>query len=250
MVGFKAALINETEKLYKKKKVLVAAIVSLIIIILGQLSITGIRSGFGVRGVSSMEFPLLVLSVVSNSILPLFTALVTIDAFSGEYSHNTMKISITRPISRLKFFTAKITAIMLFVLVNLLFVMVLSTITGIIFNSNSFTAVSIAKILISYIVTLIPMMVLVLFIVLFTNILKTGISVFFTSILLFIVFKALGMLFSSYSGILFTSMMNWYSLWIMDNISFSKILRQFMMLFSYVILLFTANYYLFDNKDF
>ena len=112
MAGFKATLINEIEKLYKKKKILVAVIISLVFIVIGQLVIIGLRSGFGVRGVSSMEFPILVLSVVVNTILPLFTALVTIDSFSGEFSQNTMKIAITRPVTRLKFFTAKLTAIM------------------------------------------------------------------------------------------------------------------------------------------
>lgn len=250
MVEFKAALINEIEKLYKKKKVLVAAIVSLLFIIIGQLSIIGLRSGFGVRGVSSMEFPILVLSVVVNTILPLFTALVTIDSFSGEFSQNVMKIALTRPITRLKFFTAKIISIMLFVFVNLLFVMIFSTLAGFIFNSSTFTAQGIIKILLSYFVTIIPMLVLSLVIVLLTNILKSGIGVFFVSILIFIVFKTLGIVFSSFSPLFFTSMLNWYTLWIMDNFSFFKILRQFMLMLSYAILLFTGSYYLFDKKEF
>lgn len=250
MAEFKAALTNELEKLYKKKKVMVAASMSLIFIILGQLSITILRSGFGVRGVSNMEFPLLVLSVVVNTILPLFTALVTIDSFSGEFSQNTMKITITRPVTRLKFFTAKISAILLFVLVNLIFVMVFSTIIGLIFNSNTFTIQGLIKILVSYTVTLVPMTVLALTIVLLTNILRSGISVFFVTILLFIIFKGLGFVFSSYSGLLFTSMLDWHKLWISSNISFLKIFRQFMMMLSYDILLFTGAYYLFDKKDF
>jgi ABC-2 type transport system permease protein len=250
MAGFKAALTNELEKLYKKKKVVVAALVSLIFIILGQLSVSVLRSGFGVRGVSSMEFPLLVLSVVVNTILPLFTALVTIDSFSGEFSQNTMKITITRPITRLKFFTAKIIAILIFVLVNLLFVMIFSTVIGLIFNSNSVTAQGLIQIFISYIVTLIPMTVLALTIVLLTNILRSGISVFFVTILIFIVFKGLGIVFSSYSNLFFTSMLDWYKLWITSNISLLRIFRQFMMMFSYDILLFTGAYYLFDKKDF
>lgn len=250
MVEFKAALINEIEKLYKKKKVLVAAVVSLIFIVIGQVSIIGLRSGFGVRGVSSMEFPLLVLSVVVNTILPLFTALVTIDSFSGEFSQNIMKIALTRPITRLKFFTAKIVSIMLFVFVNLLFVMIFSTLAGFIFNSSPFTTQGIIKILVSYFVTLIPMLILSLVIVLLTNILKSGIGVFFVSILIFIIFKTLGIIFSSFSTLFFTSMLDWYKLWIMSNVSFLKILRQFMMMFSYAILLFTGSYYLFDKKEF
>lgn len=250
MAGFKATLINEIEKLYKKKKVIVAAGVSLIFIIIGQLSIEGLRNGFGVRGVSGNEFPLLALSLVVNSILPLFTALVTIDSFSGEFSQNTMKIAITRPVTRLKFFTAKIISIMIFVFVNLIFVMIFSSLTGAIFNSNSITLQAVIKILVSYLVTLMPMLVLSLVIVFFTNIIRSGIGVFFLSILTFIIFKTLGVVFSSYSGIFFTSMMDWYRLWIMNDISWIKIFRQFMMMCSYVILLFTGSYYIFDKKDF
>lgn len=250
MVGFKAALINELEKLYKKKKVLVAIIISLIFIIFGQLIITGVRSGFGIRATSSMEFPILVLSVVVNTILPLFTALVTIDSFSGEFSQNTMKIAITRPITRFKFFLAKLSAIMIFVLTNLLFLMIFSMMAGIIFNSNSFTFQGIVRIVTSYIVTLMPMLILALIITLFTNILRSGIGVFFLSIFVFLIFKALEIIFSQYSGIIFTSMLDWYNLWIMSSFPYMKIFRQFMLMISYVIILFTASYYLFDKKDF
>jgi ABC-2 type transport system permease protein len=250
MVGFKAALINEIEKLYKKKKVLVAIIISLIFIIFGQLIITGVRSGFGIRATSSMEFPILVLSVVVNTILPLFTALVTIDSFSGEFSQNTMKIAITRPITRFKFFLAKLSAIMIFVLTNLLFLMIFSMIAGIIFNSNSFTFQGIVRIVTSYVVTLMPMMILALIIILFTNILRSGIGVFFLSIFVFLIFKALEIIFSQYSGIIFTSMLDWYNLWIMSSFPFLKIFRQFILMSSYAIILFTSGYYLFDKKDF
>ncbi|KAJ49033.1 ABC-2 type transport system permease protein [Clostridium tetanomorphum] len=250
MVEFKAAVINEVEKLYKKKKILVAVIVSLIFIVIGQLTVVGVRSGFGLRGASSMQFPILVLSVVVNTILPLFTALVTIDSFSGEFSQNTMKIAITRPITRLKFFTAKIVSIMLFILANLLFVMIFSIIAGIIFNSNSFTLQGLMRIVLCYIVTMIPMMILVLLIVTFTNMIRSGIGVFFLSILVLIIFKVLEIVFSQYSGIFFTSMFSWYNLWMMSSFPFLKILRQFMMMCSYGILLFTWGYYLFDKKDF
>lgn len=250
MVGFKATLINEIEKLYKKKKVLVATIISLIIIVLGQIAISGMRSNFGLRGASNMEFPILVLSLVVNSILPLFTTLITIDCFSAEFSQNTMKIALTRPVSRLKFFIAKLTAILLFILVNLLFVMIFSLLAGFIFNSNSFSLLSLFKILVCYIVTTLPMMVLAMVIVLFTNIIRSGVGVFFLSIFVFIIFKIIGIIFSQYSGILFTSMLEWYNLWIMNTFPFTKVLRQFILMLSYGIILFTGSYYLFDKKDF
>ncbi len=250
MVEFKASLKNEIEKLYKRKKVLVAVIISLIFIIVGQLSMVALRSGFGLRGVSSMEFPILVLSVVVNTILPLFTALVTIESFSGEFSQNTMKIAITRPISRLKFFTSKLIAIMIFILANLLFVMIFSILAGLLFNANSFTLGSIFKIFISYIVTLIPMVILSIIIAFFANIIRSGIGVFFLSIFVFVTFKGIGLVFYRYSGMFITSLMSWYTLFIMETIPVFKIFLQFMMMLSYGIIFFTAGYYLFDKKEF
>ncbi|WMJ81765.1 ABC transporter permease [Clostridium sp. MB40-C1] len=250
MTEFKASIINEMEKLYKKKKILVSVIISLIFIVLGQFAIVALRSGFGIRGTSSLEFPILVLSLIVNTILPLFTALVTIDSFSSEFSHNTMKIVITRPVSRLKFFTAKLISIMTFILTNLLLVMILSTITGAIFNSNSFTFQGMLKIFLCYIVTVLPMMILALMITIFANILRSGTAVFFLSVLVFIVFKGMEIVFVKYSGILFTSMFNWYNLWIIDGFPFMKIFREFTMMFSYGILFFTLGYYLFDKKEF
>jgi len=250
MVGFKATLINEIEKLYKKKKVLVAMVISLLFIVVGQVVMLGLRSGVGLRGTSSMEFPILVLSVVVNTILPLFTALVTIDSFSSEFSQNTMKIAITRPITRLKFFTAKLGAITVFILVNLMFVMIFSIMAGFVFNSNSFSLHSIFIIIISYIITVLPMMIVAMIIVLLCNILRSGIAVFFLFIIIFIGFKALGIFYAEYSGLFFTSMVDWYSLWIMDTVPVSKIIREFLLMLSYGILLFTSGYYLFDKKDF
>lgn len=250
MVGFKAALFNEVEKLYKKKKGLVAVILSLIFIVAGQLIIIGLRSGFGLRGVSSMEFPILVLSAVVNTILPLFTALVAIDSFSGEYAQNTMKIALTRPVSRLKFFTAKLTAVSIFILANLLLVMIFSITAGLLFNSNSFSLHGFLKVIISYLVTLLPMIILSLVIIFMTKIIRSGIGVFFLFILIFILFKVFGIVFSQYSGILFTSMLDWYKLWLMDTFPYLKILRQFVLMCGYGIILFTGSYYLFDKKEF
>ncbi|SKA92375.1 ABC-2 type transport system permease protein [Clostridium sp. USBA 49] len=250
MAGFNTALINEIEKLYKKNKLLVAVIISIIFIIIGQAGILGLRSGFGLRGASNMNFPILVLSAIVNTILPLFTALITIDSFSGEFSQNTMKIALTRPITRFKFFTAKLTSIIIYILFNLYFIMIVSMLTGFIFNSNSFTLRGFINIIISYTVSLIPMIILALVIIILTNLIKNGTGVFFTSIFIFIIFKIIEIVFSKYSGILFTSMLDWYKLWIINPMPIFKIIRKFMLMLSYGIIFFTLGYYLFDKKDF
>lgn len=250
MAVFQAALVNEIEKLYKKKKALVALIIALATIVVGQLGIVGVRSGFGIRGVSSMEFPLLVLSVVVNTLLPLFTALVAIDSFSGEFSHNSMRILLTRPVSRFKLFSAKIAAIALFILANLLLLLVFSVLAGFLFNTNSAGLDMIAKTVWSYLVSLLPMLVLALGIVLLANIFKSGISVFFVSILLFIVLKVLGVLFPQYASLFITTHLDWYNIWLVSSFPLGKIMRELLIMAGYAIMLFTAGFYLFDRKEF
>lgn len=250
MAAFRAAVYNELEKLYKKKKVSISLLLSIAVIVIGQILIIGVRSGFGIRGAGSSEFPLLVLSIVVNSILPLFTALVTIDCFSGEFSHNLMRITLTRPVSRFKVFTAKITAICFFILANLLLLCLLSMATGFIFNVSSASFGYLCKIIIAYLVSLLPMLVLALGIALLANILKSGTSVFFVSILLFIAFKGLGIFFSSYDSLFLTSQLDWYQLWLSSSFPLTKIIRQLLIMTGYAIMFFTAGYYLFDKKEF
>ncbi|HWQ41898.1 MAG TPA: ABC transporter permease [Desulfosporosinus sp.] len=250
MAVFQAALVNEIEKLYKKKKALVAILLSLAVIVIGQLAIVGVRSGFGLRGSGSVEFPMLVLSVVVNTILPLFTALVAIDSFSGEFSQNSMRIALTRPVSRFKIFTAKITAIILFILATLLLLLIFSMLAGFIFNTNSATLGSLTRTVFSYIVSLLPMVVLALGIVLLANLFKSGISVFFVSILVFIVLKVLGVVFSQYSSLFMTTQLDWYNLFLVNSFPVGKIVRQFLIMLGSGMMLFTAGFYLFDKKEF
>lgn len=247
---FKAALINEIEKLYKKKKVLVALIISFLTVVFMQIMISFARSGFGIRGMESLSFPVFVLSLVVISIIPLFTALVTIDTFSGEFSHNTMKVALTRPISRFKLFSAKISSIFLYITTNLLIILVFSLISGFIFNPNTEKFVSIFNIILMYLATIVPVMVLALMITLLANIIKSGVGVFFASILIFIVLYVVGFVFSKYSSLFFTSAFDWYKLWTADSIPVGRIFRQFFILIGFGIMLFTSAFYLFDKKEF
>lgn len=250
MAVFLAALRNELEKLTKKKKALVALILSFAVIVIGQILVVGVRSGFGIRGVGSVEFPVLVLSVVINTVLPLFTALVAIDCFSGEFSNNIIRFTLTRPISRIKVFSAKVSAIAVFIFANLILLLFFSSIAGFLFNANSASAASFLKTILTYLVSLFPLLVLGLGIVFLANFLKSGTTVFFASILAFIFFKAIGLFFPQFSSLLITTHLDWYHLWLADSIPVYKIVRSLLLMLGYAIIFFTAGYYLFDNKEF
>ncbi|NMB32651.1 MAG: ABC transporter permease subunit [Clostridium sp.] len=249
MEMFKVAFLNEVEKIYKRKKVIVAIIISLFVIVAGQLMVTMVNMGFGLRAVSATQFPLLVLSLFSNTILPFFTTLVVIDVFSSEFSHNTMKLSLARPVSRLKLYAAKACAVAIFILFNLLVVMVLSLLASIIFNANSFSLGGIWRVVLSYLVTVLPVMSFALIIVFMANIFKSGTAVFFITIILFIAFNGLSVVFPRYSNLFITSLFGWHSLWNVNTVQVSKIIREFLIISGCGIMSFTAGYYLFVKRD-
>jgi len=249
MHSFKATYINELDKMYRKKKVVVLVLLTLLAIAIGQLTVSGVRFQFGIRASGSAQFPVLVLSVLINTLLPLFTVLMGIDVFSGEFSNNTMKISLLRPVSRLNLFTAKVAAIGSFILASLILVMVFSTLTGIIFNSSERTFMFIGKIFIAYVASSLPILVFTLLIIVLSNIFKSGTSVFFLSILLFLGLKVLSIIYPQFSNLLILPSFNWYNLFLAQNIDIIKILNKFFIMAGYGMILFTVGYYLFDKKD-
>lgn len=250
MAVFKAALINELEKLYKKKKVLTAIILSFAIIILGQLVIWGVRTGFGIRGAGSGDFPILVLSVVISTLLPLFVALVAIDSFSGEFAQQMIRVTLTRPVSRLKIFSAKIMAMIVFIIFNLLLIFLFSTAIGLIFNYGAISSLSLVKSLLAYLASLLPLIVLGLGIVFLTHLLNSGIAVFFAAVLLFAASQVIALLFPTYAGLMLTTHLGWYKLWLSHNFPWVVALRELLLMSGYAIMLFIGSFYLFDKKEF
>ncbi|MGG1550922.1 ABC transporter permease [Paenibacillus ferrarius] len=249
MAGFKAAFLNEGVKLRKKKKLLAAVILSTLAVMIGQIAVTTIKHGLGLRIVGSVEFPLVVLQFFSYTILPLFATFVAIDMFNGETSSNTMKITLLRPVSRFGVFSAKVLNLALFIAGMLLFVMVISLLAGLIFNPSTASLSGIFKVILSYILTFFPVFVFALIVVLLANLIQGGLAVFFLSILVFIAFNFLGIIFSAYSSFFVTSMFDWYMLWISETTNVFKIFRQVLIIAGCGIMLFTTGYYLFDRKD-
>lgn len=249
MAGFKAAFVNETVKLLKKKKMIAAAVLSILAVLIGQVAVTAIKMGFGLRVAGSAEFPLVVLSFFSYTILPLFATFVAIDMFNGEFTSNTMKITLTRPVTRFGVFSAKVLNVALFIIGNLLFVMLLSLLAGLLYNSSSVSLIGVARVVLAYMATFFPVFVFALLVVLLANLFRGGSAVIFLSVLVFIGFNFLGIVFSGYSSFFITSMFDWYTLWISETVNGAKIFRQVLIMAGCGMMLFTAGYYLFDRKD-
>ncbi|HBP38711.1 MAG TPA: ABC transporter permease [Clostridiales bacterium] len=249
MESYKATVVNEIFKMVRKKKAVLIVILSAAIIAVVQLLSFALRGGLGIMGSSAAGFPITVLSVFANTILPLFTALAVIDTFTGEFASDTMKISITRPVTRLKVYLAKLTAVGAFILASLMIVMVLSTATALLFNRMSPTLGWFASILAAYVSTVIPMLTLAVLIAWPANVFKSSSGVFFLSMLAFLLLRGLGVVFSSLATLLATSLLDWYKLWIASPLPLGMVLRQLLVMLGYVMIFFALGFQRFDRRD-
>ena len=143
----KAAYQNELFKISKKKKLIVAGILSAALLALIGLVLIGLNNITGIGLMSKGEFAILILPFFEYTIIPLFTAFVAIDMFSGEFSNDTIKLTLTRPISRTKVYFSKVLACATFLGAFLVFTMLVAVVVSLF---NGFSAESLVKILITY----------------------------------------------------------------------------------------------------
>lgn len=123
-------------------------------------------------------------------------------------------------------------------------------ITGFIFNYHSMTLVGLGNAFLAYLVSLLPLLVLVLGIILLTHLLKSGISVFFVAVLLFAVAQVISLLFPQYSGLLISTHLGWYKLWVAHTFPIQVVIRELFLMVGYAMMLFVASFYLFERKEF
>lgn len=223
MQSFKVAFINEIERMLKRKKAVVVIILSLVIIAILQLINFGVQKGIGIRAVNAMTFPLWSLDTIIPVILPLFTTLVVIDAFASEFNNNTLKISLLKPVTRIKLFVAKIAASVGFVAFVLVSVLIFSYITGFIFNAPTFDIGDILRVILSYIMTLIPFTVLSLFVAMLCHYIKSPVGLFFLCAFLYIGLGILSPFLPEIRNLFFTFNLNWYSLFTTNPLDWSRI---------------------------
>lgn len=248
MDGLKAAYVNEIFKIRKKKKLVVGCILSIIAILIGQVSTTLVNQNLGLLIVNSTDLPLIVLNLMMYTIFPLFITFIAIDMFNGEYNANTMKLILTKPVSRFNIFTAKFLALLTIIVLNIVFVMVLSLTIGIAFNPSTVTFIGILRSVVAYLVSILPLIVFALLVIILANLVKSGNAVFFLTIVTFAILYTVGILFHQTSSFLFTSMFDWYRLWISESLFFFKLLRMSLIMIGCSIMLYSIGYSLFERK--
>jgi ABC-2 type transport system permease protein len=249
MRSFKAALANEVFKMTRKKKPVLILILSVVSIATVLLIILALRGGLGIMGSTAASFPITVLSVVANTILPLFTALAVIDAFTGEFAADTMKICIAKPVTRLKIYLAKLASVGLLILASLLAVMILSMAVSLLVLRLTPTLAWVTSILAAYLATAWPLFTLAVIVAWPANVLKSSAGVFFLSLLAFLFLKVLALVITPLAGLLSTSLLDWYKLWIARPVPMGTLLRQWLAQTAQILIFFALGFRRFDRRD-
>lgn len=242
----KAAYINEMYKISKKKKLIVASILAASVLLAACAAIMGIDNIAGIKMSIDGNFPLLVLPFFEYALIPLFSAFICIDMFSGEFANDTIKLTFTRPASRFKIFTSKTLASATFIFAFLIFTFVVSALFSLIFGFSFKVLVSGLK---AYIISFVPLMVLSQMVILISNVSKGSASAFLISIVIFIILKVLELKVGGSRYFLFTAGFDWYNLFLGSYTDFGRILRMSLIFIGYEMAFFSAGYYFFEKRS-
>jgi ABC-2 type transport system permease protein len=248
MNSLKANIINEIQKLFLKKKITVFLLITAIICFLSAFFVSSIQAKLVFVALNSLSFPLMTLSMFANIFLPLFIFMAVSEVFSGEVNDKSLKLVLIRPISRLKVFISKNVAVAIYIIINLLVVLMVSMVSIMFLHQGSMVQ-SISQIAFAYFIDIIPAVVLAIFAAFISQFFKSSSGALITCILSYIGIKILSMFIKGMNNSIFTSYLNWYSIWLTGSSSFLRNINILFMVLSYGIIFFTVGYYIFDKKE-
>lgn len=249
-MSFIAGYKVELAKLLAKKKYLVFFIISVLI------CAATLSSQIVIALISHEElsfrinnFPIMMLPFFAEILIPLIMFMAVSDLFGSEFADNTIKAMLLRPINRFKLMTAKLLACFSVAGILMLGVFFSATIIDLIVNgAGGFVKYFIFN-LGSYIIDLLPMILLAIMAALINLVSKGTTLAMFLCILIYAVMKYCSYFIGITDGMLFTSYLQWHKLWIGNTIPFHALISKICLLIGYGTIMFSITYYIFDKKD-
>jgi ABC-2 type transport system permease protein len=239
---------NETLKIAFKKKTIFFLVMTLIIPIGAGILLTNFQSNIGIGAVSRADFPIVMLGLFTMIFLPLFVFMGAADQFSGELGDRTLKVVLTRPISRFKIFASKQISLALYIAAYLLVALVASVVSAL-WLSGGNPGWAVLDWLLAYAAAFLPLLTLSVTAVFLAQFFSSSSGALTVSILLYIAVKVSAFIFPQISTYSPAAYMDWHMLWLSSPMASGQIVSVFMFLLACSILLFTAGFYLFDKKE-
>lgn len=241
--------INELNKIFLRKKSIFFLSLTAIITLFFSIGLNFFQNKFGITAVIGSNYPIAVLGFFVKIFLPLFIFLASADLLSGELQHKTLKLSITRPISRFKIYLSKNLAIVAYAIICLLIVFIVSNLGAMFFSVKGDLVSGILRSFAAYVIDIIPIAVLTITAVFIAQFFKSSSTALISCIFIYIALYFLSMFFPMVLRLSFTNYLDLHVLWLSGNIGILKIINTLMMIVSYGIIFFSTGFYFFDKRN-
>ncbi|WP_342430358.1 ABC transporter permease subunit [Neobacillus sp. FSL H8-0543] len=235
---------NELQKLLAKKVTKLFLFVAVALPVLTKLLVNKLFI-IDWMALPAENINLTLLDLFVSLLLPLFIFIAATDLFTGEGERGTL--FQVRPISRIELFLSKLLSIGGLVLVQLLLVWLFMLISSALFD-KTFDFVAIASSLGAYLVSWVPLMVIVALAVLIALVINSSVLAISGMIVLYLAMVFIPYMVPNILYMLPTAYLDWYMHWLGD-VSFRWIIQTVTYLCSAVVLFLSAGYYMFNRKE-
>lgn len=249
MSNIYANTLNELEKIFLRKKNIVFLLITALIPVGAALSFNMLQSRLGIFAINSNSFSILMLGLFTSILFPLLIFSVVAELFSGELGDRTMKITLTRPITRFNVYLSKLVSIYIFTGINLGLVFVDSSVSGFFLKDSGTTINSFLQGLLAYIISLVPLFYLIVMATFVAQFFRSSGGAIITCVFVYIAAKLLPFLFPILGKISPFSYNDWYVTWLGNSIGLGRQLNILMLILSYTLIFLAAGYYFFDKRD-
>jgi ABC-2 type transport system permease protein len=243
-----ANLRNETEKLWTRRITKGFLLLTLLLPVISAILLAALQNNIGVIGGLGSNLPMLMLSLFTFALLPLFLFVTAADSFTGEVAARTLKLVLLRPITRAKVFASKMLAIAVYIAVHLGALWIASVLSGSFIPGGDVTGGLLDSIQ-AYTASFLPMIAIGLITVLIAQCFNNSTGAMALIIFIYAAAKFIPFIVPQVSMWSVFSYTNWYVMWVGNGASISKLLNSFVLLLAYCIMAYTAGLIIFDRKQ-
>lgn len=239
---------NEIFKIFSKKKFVFLSLLSIFITLSVVAANLTANKRLGGPLLNYSTIPVTVLDFLTSVVLPLFILMLTSDLFSGEFSDNSIILSLVRPITRSKLYLSKIIAMGVSILILLIGTFVVSEIASLIGGNINSCLMKLPSNFTAYVSAFVPMVFLAIITAFAAQFTKNGSLTVVIMILSLIIISAASIFFPEIKPFMPTTYLTWYKNFY-NNLNIPKIINELLYMLGYGIIFMFAGSYLFYRRD-
>lgn len=251
MTAFKASLQNELTKIFKRKKYVVLLLAEAVIcFVCGSIQMAIGRASnveFSASMLSNM--PMSLLAFFIQIYIPLMVFMASCDLFTTEVHDGTIRAGFMRPVSRLKLYASKVSAIGIMAVIYLGLVFAVTTVMKLAAGGSSAASVSVVESFFAYALDIVPLLVVILFAAMMNQILGSPSLSIIICVIIYVGMNILGIIIPQFSVLVFTGYSQWHNIWLGVTLPFGAALTKTALLLGYGMIFAGIGYYLFERKE-